>query len=153
MPQLSPATAALLNEIRNELVAVMNISMKELTDPEAFGAIKQRFINDATKLLKEKVPSLQKETEEFLVGTLIQEMLGLGKIEFLINDPSLEEIVIQSAKENVRVYNKRYGWLESNVRVNTEDEIINYANIIARRVGRQITLLTPLLAAHGCNKF
>jgi flagellar protein FlaI len=148
MPQLSPATAALLNEIRNELVAVMNISMKELTDPEAFGAIKQRFINDATRLLKEKVPSLQKETEEFLVGTLIQEMLGLGKIEFLINDPSLEEIVIQSAKENVRVYNKRYGWLESNVRVNTEDEIINYANIIARRVGRQITVLTPLLDAH-----
>ncbi len=148
MPQLSPATAALLNEIRNELVAVMNISMKELTDPEAFGAIKQRFINDATNLLKEKVPSLQKETEEFLVGTLIQEMLGLGKIEFLINDPSLEEIVIQSAKENVRVYNKRYGWLESNVRVNTEDEIINYANIIARRVGRQITVLTPLLDAH-----
>ena len=148
IPQLSPATAALLNEIRNELVALTNISMKELTDPEAFSAIKQRFINDATRILKGKIPSLQKETEEFLVGTLIQEMLGLGKIEFLINDPSLEEIVIQSAKENVRVYHKKYGWLETNIHINTEDEIINYANIIARRVGRQITVLTPLLDAH-----
>ena len=148
IPQLSPATAALLNEIRNELVALTNISMKELTDPEAFSAIKQRFINDATRILKGKIPSLQKETEEFLVGTLIQEMLGLGKIEFLINDPSLEEIVIQSAKENVRVYHKKYGWLETNIHISTEDEIINYANIIARRVGRQITVLTPLLDAH-----
>lgn len=148
IPQLSPATAALLNEIRNELVALTNISMKELTDPEAFLAIKQRFIKDATRILKDKIPSLQKETEEFLVGTLIQEMLGLGKIEFLINDPSLEEIVIQSAKENVRVYHKKYSWLETNIHINTEDEIINYANIIARRVGRQITVLTPLLDAH-----
>ena len=75
-------------------------------------------------------------------------MLGIGKIEFLINDPSLEEIVIQSAKENVRVYHKKYSWLETNIHINTEDEIINYANIIARRVGRQITVLTPLLDAH-----
>jgi flagellar protein FlaI len=148
IPQISAATNALLHEIRNELVTLTTISMKELTDQEAFSAIKERFIVDARNLLKEKLPNVEKETEEFLVGTLIQDMLGLGNIEFLINDPALEEIVIASSKEYVRVYNKKYGWLSTNLKLNSEEEIVNYANIIARRVGRQITILTPLLDAH-----
>src|SRR3990167_6656766 len=74
-------------------------------------------------------------------------MLGLGKIEFLINDPLLEEIVIVNSNE-IRVYHKKHGWLLTNVILKSEDEVTNYANIIARRVGRQISVLTPLLDAH-----
>src|SRR3989338_10493843 len=148
IPQISVATTALLNEIRNELVTVTTISMKELVDPEAFASIKERFITDAQRLLQQKLPHIEKETEEFLVGTLIHEMLGLGKIEFLINDTNLEEIVIQSAKEPVRVYSKKYGWLTTTITIQNEEEIVNYSNIIARRVGRQITILQPLLDAH-----
>ncbi|MFH1451580.1 MAG: type II/IV secretion system ATPase subunit [archaeon] len=75
-------------------------------------------------------------------------MLGLGKIEFLINDPNLEEIVIISSSEPVRAYHKEYGWLLTNIKPKNEEEINNYANIIARRVGRQISILTPLMDAH-----
>lgn len=78
----------------------------------------------------------------------MQEMLGLGKIEFMINDPSLEEIVIVNSKEPVRIYHKKYGWLKTNITPESEEEIINYSNIIARRVGRQINVLAPLLDAH-----
>ena len=78
----------------------------------------------------------------------MQEMLGIGKIEYLINDPNLEEIVIVSAKEPLRVYTKKYGWLITNILLEKEETTINYANIIARRVGRQITTLNPLLDAH-----
>ncbi|MDP2628753.1 MAG: ATPase, T2SS/T4P/T4SS family, partial [Nanoarchaeota archaeon] len=79
---------------------------------------------------------------------LMMDMLGLGNIEFLIADPNLEEIVITSAKEKIRVFSKKYGWLKTNMRVEKEEEIINYSNIIARRVGRQINILNPLLDAH-----
>ena len=148
IPQINVATAALLRDMRNELVTLTSVSMKELIDPEAFSAIKTRFTNDARKLLKEKPPGLNNDTENFLVSTLIQEMLGLGKLEFLINDSALEEIVIPSAKEPVRVFSKKYGWIATNITVSSEEEIVNYANIIARRVGRQITVLSPLLDAH-----
>ena len=110
--------------------------------------MKKSFIEQTTKLLREKVPTISTEAEKFLVGMLIQEMLGLGKIEFLLNDPQLEEIVIISSKEPVRVYHKKYGWLKTNIKIEKEDDINNYANIIARRVGRQINVLTPLLDAH-----
>jgi len=142
------ATAALLNEVRNELVSVTTISMNEIMDPGALAGIKKRFMQEASTLLKSKLPTLTEEMKEFLIGKLMQDMLGLGEIEFLVNDPNLEEVVIPSSKEQIRIYHKKYGWLATNLRITKEDEIINYANIIARRVGRQITVLTPLLDAH-----
>ena len=148
VPQISRITSVFLDEIRNELISATTVSMKELTDPALFHRIKKRFLEDSRRLLKEKLPHTEKSVEDFLVGTLMQEMLGLGKIEYLISDPNLEEIVIPSAKEPIRVYFKKHGWLLTNVNVDREEEVVNYANIIARRVGRQINVLNPLLDAH-----
>jgi len=148
VPEIGVATASLLDEIRNELIAATTIGMKEITDPTAFGSIKKSFMKDASSFIQEKLPNIGLETKEFLVGKLMQDMMGLGEIEFLIGDPNLEEIVIQSSKEFIRVYHKKFGWLLTNLKIKREDEIINYSNIIARRVGRQINVLAPLLDAH-----
>jgi archaeal flagellar protein FlaI len=148
VPPISIATAALLADIRNELVTATSVGMKEITDPTAFSVIKKRFMDSANSILKEKVPTIKDPMREFLVGKLMQDMLGLGNIEFLVNDLSLEEIVIPTSKEPIRVFHRKFGWLETNVRVAREEEIANYSNIIARRVGRQITVLSPLLDAH-----
>jgi archaeal flagellar protein FlaI len=147
-PEIHPATATLLNEVRNELITATTISMKELVNPESFLGIKERFMIEASDIIKKKLPRISRETEEFLIGRLIQDMLGLGKIEFLINDPHLEEVVLTSSKEPIKVYSKRYGWLTTNIKIDKEEHIVNYANIIARRVGRQINVLSPLLDAH-----
>ncbi len=148
LQEINPATASLLDEVRNELVTVTTIGMKEIIDPKAFNEIKKRFMQEAETILREKVPTINQDMKEFLVGRLMQEMLGLGEIEFLINDANLEEVVIPSSKKPIRVYHKKYGWLITNINVEKEEEIINYSNIIARRVGRQINILTPLLDAH-----
>jgi flagellar protein FlaI len=148
VPEIGIATASLLDEIRNELVAVTTISMKEILDPSAFRGIKKRFMNKATTLLKKRLPRIKPEMHEFLIGKLMQDMLGLGEIEFLVSDPNLEEVVISSSKESIRIYHKKYGWLATNLKIAKEEEVVNYSNIIARRVGRQITVLTPLLDAH-----
>ncbi len=147
IPHIEAGTKALLDEIRAELLAITNINIGEISSQEALLQIKERFMQESLRLLREKL-SIEKATEDFLVGMLMQDMLGLGNIEFLINDLNLEEVVIVNSKEPVRVYHKKYGWLATNIRVESEDEINNYANIIARRVGRQITTLTPLLDAH-----
>jgi len=147
-PEIKTATAVFLNEIRNQLISTTTIGMKEILDPNSFINIKKRFMEEAKKLIESRLPTLNKDMEEFLVGKLMQDMLGLGEIEFLVNDLNLEEIVIPNSKEPIRVYHKRYGWLITNLIIPKEDEIANYSNIIARRAGRQITVLTPLLDAH-----
>ena len=148
LPEISVATTTLLNEVRNNLITATTIGMKEIINPTAFKKIKLTFMKEAETIIKEKIPTIEQHMMEFLVGKLMQDMLGLGEIEFLINDPNLEEIVITSSKEPIKVYHKKYGWLSTNLKIKKEEDIINYSNIIARRVGRQINVLTPLLDAH-----
>ena len=104
--------------------------MKEITDSSAFGSIKKRFMGEASSLIDKKIPGVEKNMKDFLIGKLMQDMLGLGEIEFLVNDPNLEEIVLPSAKEPIRVYHKKYGWLPTNLKISREDEIVNYSNIV-----------------------
>ncbi len=148
MPELSKPTLALIDEIKRELITDVKVSTAEILDPKVMNKLKQKFEKKASELLKGKLPGMKKETEMVLVGTLLHEMLGLGEIEFLLNDGNLEEVVINSADEPIRVYHKKYGWLETGIIIETEEKIQNFANMIARRVGRQITVLNPLLDAH-----
>ncbi len=148
VPELSKPTSALIDEIKHELVIEVKVSAAEILDPKAMEGLKKRFKEKAGEILKEKLPGIKEETEKFLIGNLLHEMLGFGKVEFLLNDGNLEEIVINSANEPIRVYHKKHGWLETNITIKTEDQIQNFSNMIARRVGRQITLLNPLLDAH-----
>ena len=148
LPELEPATKAFLDEIRSQLVTEVSVSTAEMLDPESVAVLKEKFSRRAITLIQTMLPNITAELRTYLVGYLIQEMLGLGPIEFLLNDPNLEEIVVTSAREPIRVYHKKHGWLKTNITISTEERIQNYSSIIARRVGRQITTLTPLLDAH-----
>jgi flagellar protein FlaI len=148
IPQLEPATKALLDEIRSLLITEVTISTAEMLDPKSITLLKEKFSRKANSIIQLKLPHLAEDVRTYLIGVLLQEMLGLGYIEFLLNDPALEEIVVTSAAEPIRVYHKKYGWLETNITIRSEDQIQNYSSIIARRVGRQVTTLTPLLDAH-----
>jgi len=148
IPEIQPATKVLLEEIRHELVTQISMSISEILDPKEINKLKEKFRVKANELLVNKLPHIDENTKTVLVGMLLHEMVGLGDIEFLLNDGYLEEIVINSATESVRVYHKKFGWLETNIIPETEAQIQNYSNIIARRVGRQITTLNPLLDAH-----
>lgn len=83
-----------------------------------------------------------------LSGVVLHEMYGLGEIEILIGDEMLEEIAINSAKTPITVYHRVHGWLKTNMLPGDEEEILNYASQIGRKIGREITNLTPILDAH-----
>jgi len=148
VPEIGEATLSLLNKIKTSLMTEIPLKHTEITDLQKWEEVKLQIKNKAYEMLKKELVNISKEVLDFLCGTLIQEMFGLGKIEFLIEDPSLEEIVVNSSKEPVWVYHRKYGWLKTNIVIGNENDIYNYANTIARKVGRQITLLNPLLDAH-----
>ncbi len=148
VPEFTVPTLAFLDSIKTDVVTSISLSASEILDPKAIGKIKERFAQAAGELLTEEMPNLDEPTKNVLVSKLMNDMVGLGDIEYLLLDDGLEEIVVPSSKEYVKVYHKRYGWLTSNVVIESEGQIHNYSEIIARRVGRQITALTPLLDAH-----
>jgi flagellar protein FlaI len=148
MPKLEEATLVLLEEVKDNLISLMKFKVTEFTDPSSFEGLKEKFFNKSIELIEKQLPGITTEKKQILAGTLLHEMLGLGNLEILLSDGNLEEIVVNNSKEPVWVYHKRFGWLKTNIIIPTESQIQNYAAGIARKVGRQITTLDPLLDAH-----
>ena len=152
VPQVDIATVALLDDIKDRLISGVEMTTSEILDPKQLGQLKKDFTEQAEQILAEELPGLDAEVKQHFVIGLIHELLGLDQIEYFLNDPKLEEIVVNSSAEPVRVYHKKFGWLLTNFTPNSEMRIQNYANTIARRVGREVTTLNPLLDAHLVTK-
>lgn len=147
-PEIAPGTSAFLDRVRAVLLTEIPIKPNEMMGFASIENMKKRFFERGMEVIKKEMPFVDEKTQKYLVGSLMQEMFGLGRIEFLLADPNLEEIVINSSKEPVWVYHKKFSWLKTNIFVEPESEILNYANSIGRKVGRQVTLLNPLMDAH-----
>ena len=146
--QISSNTEIILDKIRNELVEKVKLGIGDITDPKKMDYIKDKFQKTIISLIRKYLPDLSENTLEFFTTYLMHKSFGLGKIELMMSDASLEEVVINNAEDPIWVYHHKYGWLKTNISLGTEEIVKHYATVIARRVGRSITLLTPLLDAH-----
>lgn len=152
IPEVDIATSALLDDIKERLIGAVDMSTSEILDPKLMSELKEEFKTDANTLLGEELPTISEDIKDHFILSLIHELLGLGDIEFLLDDQYIEEVVVNSAKEPVMIYHKKYGWLATSIVPKSESQILNYANTIARRIGREITMLNPLLDAHLISK-
>lgn len=146
-PEYGLGTRALIENLKDMLIETTSLNTERMLDVEYLEKVKTKFKEKIDERLKKDL-EIRPEQREQLKALLLQEMLGLGVLEFLLNDGNLEEVVINNAQEPVWVYHKTRGWLKTNVSIRSEEEIKNYASIIARRIGKQITHLNPLLDAH-----
>jgi len=147
-PHIEEATEAVLEHVRHDIVEDLTLNTTEIIDPKETEQLKERFTKKAEQLIDKYLPNLPDLKKESLIGILIQDSLGLGPLEVFLQDLNLEEIVVNNAKEPVWVYDRKYGWLKSNVVIESENKIYNYAAQIGRRVGMQISNLSPLLDAY-----
>jgi archaeal flagellar protein FlaI len=146
---ISPTTRIVLEKIRQEFVSKMNIEdLQNFENAENTQIIKQEFKNEIKHLINKYFPKTDDTTLNVLINYILEENLGLGKIDILLNDPRLEEIIINNHKEPVWVYHRRFGWLRTNIIIPTEARIRHFATIIGRDVGKEITNLNPLMDAH-----
>ncbi|MBI2647140.1 type II/IV secretion system ATPase subunit, partial [Candidatus Woesearchaeota archaeon] len=141
-------TEIILERIRQELTTQVSLGMVEILTTKDTGVVEQGFIDAITNLVNKHFPDVNEETANFLKSYLIQRTLGLGNIEVLMDDINLEEIAINNADEPVWIYHKKFGWLKTNIMLENEEQIRHYAAMIGRRVGRQLTILEPLMDAH-----
>jgi len=147
-PKIDFVTRALLDETKRSLVGEIQIESHTIMDYEKFDLLRTKFYNRACEKLKLVLKRATSEYIETLARVLVNEMIGLGEIEYLLADNRLEEVVVNSSKDVIWIYHKKYGWVKTNLIIPTEEMILNYSSRIAREVGREITHLEPLLDAH-----
>ena len=148
IPKVGPGTEKLLEQVKVELIKSTKLQARDILDPRIAESIRKEFTIKAGKLIEKYFPDFSKKQKQAITGILVNDMVGLGKIEIPLNDESLEEIVVNGSREPLWVYHKRYGWVKTDLFIPSEEKVLDYANLIGRRVGRQINILDPLMDAH-----
>ena len=143
---ISRGTQLILQKIRDEFVSRNQLpaSQEDLENED----IRERFEQEIRVLINEYFPNLDEDTINLLMAYLIQQNIGLGEIEILLKDSMLEELVVNGSHEPVWVYHKKHGWLKTNIIIPTEQRIRHFSTMIGRDIGKEITLLNPLMDAH-----
>jgi len=147
LSSISKTTIIILESIRKELTTKVHLNMVDIISSKNASVIDQSFSDAIAILLRKYFPDANDRTMSFLKSYLIQRSLGMGTIEVLMDDIDLEEIAINGGNKPVWVYHKKYGWLKTNIILETDEQIRRYSTMIGRRVGRQISILEPLLDA------
>ncbi len=145
---ISRTTSLILNKIRDEFISKVNIGEIELSETASGEAIKEKFKKEIDILVKKYFPKITEKTTDMLINYIMQQYVGFGNLDILLKDAKLEEIVINSSKDPVWVYHRKHGWLKTNVIIENEARIRHFSTVIGREVGKDITLLTPLMDAH-----
>lgn len=149
IPGIAGGTKLLLEtKLRGELISEVKLDITEILDPKKVPEVKRKFEGASEKVLKKNFPMLPEDKQRILASYLVQNTLGLGELETPLHDDYLEEIAVNNSREPVWIYHKKYGWCKTSIRLKDEEQIYDFSSLIARKVGRQINVLTPMLDAH-----
>jgi flagellar protein FlaI len=144
---LGEGTKIVLNTLRGELITDVKLDADELMNPKLIEQVRKKFEEKAMKLLDKHFLTISEDAKKLLAAYLVQNMLGLGDLETPIHDENLEEVVVNGASEPVWVFHKKHGWCKTNLTLKDEETVYEYAASIGRRIGKQITVLNPLMDA------
>jgi pilus assembly protein CpaF len=96
-------------------------------------------------LVEEEAVLLGQATREELATRIVRDTIGLGPLEDLLADPSVEEVMVNGPDE---VYVERAGRIEAvDVRFPDEEELRNAIERILAPLGRRIDELSPMVDA------
>jgi len=135
----------LKNEIHDRLTRTIDLSLMDSIDVD----ILKREIRKATEAIlldgTVQVVPLNSQEKEQLVSEIEDEVMGLGPLESLMQDPSISDILVNTYKT---VYVERYGKLEPTmVRFRNNEHLMRIIEKIVSTVGRRIDESTPMVDA------
>jgi len=147
VPGLGDASRILLLSLRQELLSLVPIDPTRIEDKEYVDELTTKYVEAAGTIIDKYLPGTAGSTKKILIAYIVNMMLGLGDLEIPLADDNLEEIAVNNSQSSVWVFHKVYGWCKTSLRIQSEEMIYDYAEEIGRRIGRQITNLSPLMDA------
>ncbi len=136
IPSFTTNEKEIFSEIREKLVEVA-------VAQEDFKVDENSFIGEVKEFLRSKgVRDVDR-----LAAQISQEMLGYGKLDPMIKDDDLEEIMVVGTGKKVFVYHRKIGMMVTNIDFDDESDIRAIIDVIARQVNRRIDQQTPILDA------
>ncbi|HLP79066.1 MAG TPA: ATPase, T2SS/T4P/T4SS family [Acidobacteriota bacterium] len=145
---ISEVTKVILEKIREEFISNVNLGKIHFDENSEIVKIRDMFRQEVEKLLDKYFPGIEEKSRNMLMNYIISQDLGLGDLEILLKDDTLEEIVVNGSQECVWIFHRQFGWCKTNLKIQSEKQIRHYSTMIGRDVNKEITLLSPLMDAH-----
>ena len=135
----APEEKVLLGEIRENLVDLAmasgdNIQMN-----------KEKILSDIRNFLFLRLERGDAGYVESLSQKILSDLVGYGKIDSLIHDDDLEEIMVIGINKPVYVYHRKYGMMMTNIEFMDQQELLELIDSIARQINRRIDQESPIL--------
>ncbi|MGV6803386.1 MAG: CpaF family protein [Ruegeria sp.] len=132
----------LKSRLHGELLDRLNLSV---IDKVERSELKRQIASLVNGLIESEHLHMRSESFTALVEELIHEVMGLGPLEPLLEDPTINDILVNSYD---KVYVERFGLLEhSTVRFRDERHLLRIIDKIVSRVGRRIDESQPWVDA------
>lgn len=128
--------------IHGKIIDEFNLSFLDKMSRDDLRTTISEFVSDYVR--KQLISLNQSELNEF-IDEIIDEMVGLGPLEPLLKDPTVNDILINS---HVTVFVERFGILQkSSVRFKDEAHLLRIINKIVSAVGRRVDESAPMVDA------
>jgi pilus assembly protein CpaF len=125
-------------------ILIQRLDLSKLTSVDREN-LEEEFRPEITRLLRELKPGISRGEEERLREEILDEIFGLGPIEPLLNDPGIEEIMVNGSKQ---VYIARAGKiLLTNTIFKDDAHLVRIIERIVSTVGRRIDESAPMVDA------
>lgn len=132
----------LKSQLHDVLLDRLNLAAIDKVQPEE---LRREVANLVSQVLTEKQQPMRSEAFNKIVEELMDEVLGLGPLEPLLADPSVNDILVNSHES---VYVERFGVLEkSKARFRDERHLLRIIDKIVSRIGRRVDESQPWVDA------
>ena len=132
------------SKIHDRLLDLVDLSVLDRVDPSI---LKPELKKVVAKVLQEDFHSfpLNANEREQLYSEIVDEVLGFGPLEPLLQDPTVSDVLVNTYKQ---IYVERFGKLEAtHVRFRDDDHLRRIIDKIVSAVGRRIDESSPMVDA------
>ena len=100
-----------------------------------------------SSVCEEEGIELDNDQRRYIARAAFLQTFGLGFLQELLSDQSLEEIALIGLERPVYVFVRSQGWKRTNVAVDSADYFVSLVNRLGRGLGRRLTAQKPRLNA------
>lgn len=129
--------------------SIKELLEKQIDSPRMLDNLESSFTAEVTKLLKEHFvgDKTQPVMLEKVKYYLKRDILGLGIIDPLFQDPFIEDITCGGPSKPIYVYHRRYEGVRTNVVFRDAEFLDSYVMKIVHRAGKHISAAHPIVDA------
>ncbi len=141
-----------ISQFDKEIIESTKRELEERLDVDFYriGVVKaKKLLRDHIVEVISEHPGVDMEKREILVYYIERDIIGLGKIEPLMNDPNIEDISCDGVNIPIYVYHRdpKIGSIKTNVVFTDESELNRFVVQLAQKCRKTINIAEPLLDA------